>query len=165
MNLLSLSQIPAEHCYRCTSLFVQQHKTFPENWDSKAPSVRNFLGLFREFLGMFFFVFQDRELKLLTSVWKNKFVKPHKISTHSAHSDNYYFHFFYWSSDWVEILRCFTKFFFKQALKISVFYLVKQKSFISKNMVSVVVNIKTKKLYLLTQFSAMVLLQAPMAGS
>jgi hypothetical protein len=45
------------------------------------------------------------------------------------------------------------------------FYLVKQKSFISKNMVSVVVNIKTKKLYLLTQFSAMVLLQAPMTGS
>ena len=43
-------------------------------------------------------------------------------------------------------------------LKISAFYLVKQKSFISKkNMIQAVVNIKTKKLCLLTQFSATVL--------
>ena len=33
---------------------------------------------------------------------KKNFVKPHKISTHSAHWDNCYFHFFfYWLSDWV----------------------------------------------------------------
>ena len=31
-------------------------------------------------------------------------MKPHKISTHSAYSDNCYFHFFYWLSDWVQIL-------------------------------------------------------------
>ena len=52
-------------------------------------------------------------------------MKPHKISTHS---DNCYLHFFYRLSDWVEIFQ----FFFKQMLKISAFYLVKQKSFIPK---------------------------------
>ena len=57
-------------------------------------------------------------------------MKPHKISTHSAHSNNFYFHFFYPLSDWVEILWGFTKLFFKQMLKISAFYLEKQKSFI-----------------------------------
>ena len=44
---------------------------------------------------------------------KNNLVKPLKISTHSAHSDNFYFHFFYRLSDGVEILWGFTKFFFK----------------------------------------------------
>ena len=39
------------------------------------------------FLGIKLFVFQDRKLKLLAS--------SHKIVTHSAHSDNCYFHFFY----------------------------------------------------------------------
>ena len=34
--------------------------------------------------------------------------------------------------EWVEILWGFTKFFFKQMLKVSVFYLEKQKSFIHK---------------------------------
>ena len=56
--------------------------------------------------------------------------KPHKISTHSAYSENVYFQFFYWLSDWVEILWGFTKFFLKQMLKISAFcYLEKQKRF------------------------------------
>ena len=41
------------------------------------------------------------------------------------------FSFFYRMSDWVKILWGFTKFFFKQMLKISAFYLVKQKSFIT----------------------------------
>ena len=63
---------------------------------------------------------------------KKKIVKPHKISTHSAHLNNCYFYFFYWVSDWVEIFWGFTKFCFKQMLKISPFYLVKQKSFNSK---------------------------------
>ena len=40
--------------------------------------------------------------------------------------------FFYWLSDWVEILRGFTKFNFKLNLKVSAFYLEKQKSFIPK---------------------------------
>ena len=57
-------------------------------------------------------------------------MKPHKISTHS---DNCYFHFFYRLSDWVEILWGFTKFFFKQMLKISAVYLVKQKSFVYRS--------------------------------
>ena len=42
-----------------------------------------------------------------------------KISTHSSHSDNFYFHL----SDWVEISWAFTKFFFKQMLKVSAFFL------------------------------------------
>ena len=58
---------------------------------------------------------------------KLNFVKPHKISTHSGHSDNCYFQFFYRLSDWIEMLWGFTKFFFEQMLKVSVFYLGKQK--------------------------------------
>ena len=54
-------------------------------------------------------------------------MKPHKISTHSAHSDNCYFHFFYQFSDWVEILWGFMKCFFKQMLKVSTFYLKNKK--------------------------------------
>ena len=45
-----------------------------------------------------------------SNFWQNNSVKPHKISTHSAHSDNFYFHSFYPLSDWVEILWGFTKF-------------------------------------------------------
>ena len=81
-------------------------------------------------------------------------MKPHKISTHLDYSDNCYFHVFYQLSDWVEILQGFTKFNFKLNLKVSAFYLEKQKSFIpKKNIFLAVVNIKTKKLCLLTQFS------------
>ena len=40
-----------------------------------------------------FLVFQDRKLKLSASVWKINFVKPHKVSTYSAHSDNFFLHF------------------------------------------------------------------------
>ena len=55
-------------------------------------------------------------------------------------------------SEWVEILWGFTKFYFKQFLKVSAFYLEKQKSFISKkNSFWAVVNIKTKTLCLPTQ--------------
>ena len=60
--------------------------------------------------------------------WKKNFVKPHKISSNSTHSNNFYF-----QSDWFEILWSFMKFFFKQMLKILAFYLEKQKSFILKN--------------------------------
>ena len=59
-----------------------------------------------------------------------EFCETFKISTHSAYSDNCYFHFFYGLSDWVEILWGFTKFVFKQILKVLAFYLEKQKSFI-----------------------------------
>ena len=55
---------------------------------------------------------------------------------------------------WVESLWGFTNFNFKLNLKVSAFYLEKQKSFISKKKFFwAVVNIKTKKLCLLTQFS------------
>ena len=67
---------------------------------------------------------------------KLNFVKPHKISTHSAYSDNCCFHFFYGLSDWVETLRGLTKFFFRPILKVSAFYLEKRKSFIPKKNLS-----------------------------
>ena len=88
---------------------------------------------------------------------KKNFMKPHEISTHSAYSDNCYFHFFYGLSDWVETLLGFTKLFFEPILKVSAFYLEK-KSFIPRiNIFQGVANIKTKKLCLLTQFSVKVL--------
>ena len=59
-------------------------------------------------------------------------MKPHKISTHSSYLDDCYFIFFNWLSDWVEILWGVTKFLFKPMLKVSVFYLEKQKSIILK---------------------------------
>ena len=43
----------------------------------------------------------------------------------------FYFHIFYRLSDWVEILQGFTKFNFKLNLKVSAFYLEKQKKFYS----------------------------------
>ena len=61
-------------------------------------------------------------------------------------------------AEWVEILWGFTKFSFKQMLKVSLFYLEKQKSFIPKKIFfEPFVNTKTKKLCLLTQFSGKVL--------
>ena len=79
------------------------------------------------------------------------FMKPDKISTHLAHSDNCLF-ILYWLSDWVEILQSFTKFDFKLNLKVSAFYFEKQKSFISKKKIFRPLSI-SKKLCLLTQFS------------
>ena len=55
--------------------------------------------------------------------WKKNFAKPYKILTHSAYSDNFYFQFFYWLSEWVEILWGFMKFVFTQLLIIAAFYL------------------------------------------
>ena len=71
---------------------------------------------------------------------KRNFVKPHWISSHSAHSDNFYFHIlfrcvielkFYEVSQKILFLG-FTKFFLKKMPKVSAFYLEKQRSFIPK---------------------------------
>ena len=57
-----------------------------------------------------------------------------------------------------EILWALTKLFSKKMLKVSVFYLEKQKSFIpKKDILESIVNIKTKNLFLLTQFLVKVL--------
>ena len=65
-------------------------------------------------------------------LFKKNFVKPHKISSQSENR---------WKNEnksclnelkFHEISRNFTKFFFKQLLKVSAFYLEKQKSFIPK---------------------------------
>ena len=72
------------------------------------------------------------KLKLSTSVWNwiswnlTKFQLIQLIQTIVI------FILFYGLSDWVEILWGFTKFFFKQILKVSAFYLEIQKSFIPK---------------------------------
>ena len=72
-------------------------------------------------------------------------MKPHKISTHSVYSDNCYFHFFLWV---VWLSWNFVRFhiiLFQTALKVSTFYLEKQKSFIPKKVFfKPCVNIKTK---------------------
>ena len=45
-------------------------------------------------------------------------MKLTKFSTHSAHSENCYFHFFYWlSADWVDIFWGFMKFFSNRCWK------------------------------------------------
>ena len=65
--------------------------------------------------------------------------------------------FFYRLSDWFEILWGFTKFFFKQMLKISAFYLEKQKKIIPKKAKSELASISKQSVCLLTQFSATVM--------
>ena len=50
------------------------------------------------------FLFSRQKVETFTICLKQNFVKPYKISTHSAYSDNCYFHFFYRLSDKVEIL-------------------------------------------------------------
>ena len=110
--------------------------------------------------GIKLFCFQDRKLKLSVSVWNwiywnlTKFQLILLIQTIVI----IIFSIF---SDWVDTLWGFKKFFFKLILKVSAFYLEKQKSFISKkNIFQVVVNIKTKKLCLPTQFSGRVLVNS-----
>ena len=71
-------------------------------------------------------------------------VKPHKISSHSAHSENCYFLFFCRLSDWVEMLWDFSKVYFKQMLKVSAFYLEK-KSFIPKKKIFKPLSISKQK--------------------
>ena len=114
-------------------------KTLPENWDSKAPSVGTLLAYLETtayiifLLGIKLFCFSRYKVEIFSICLKKNFVKPQKISTHSALSDNSYFHFLYQLSHWVEILWGFTKLFSKQMLKILAFlYLVKQKSFFPK---------------------------------
>ena len=86
------------HCGNLEGGEGAETKTFTEHWDSKRHLLE--LSWLRPKIYIFWNkTFQDRKLKLSPSVWKKSFMKPHKISIHSAHSDNYYFRFFYWLSD------------------------------------------------------------------
>ena len=71
---------------------------------------------------------KDRKLKFSVCVGKKKFVKPHKISTHSAHQTCFISMVVWLSWNFVR----FHKIFFQTVLKVSAFYLEKQKSFIPK---------------------------------
>ena len=79
-----------------------KYKTFLKNWDSKAPSVGTLL------------VFFKIESWNFQHQFENNFLQLHKVSTHSVlqYLDNFYFHFFYSLSDWVEILWGFIKYIF-----------------------------------------------------
>ena len=113
------------------------NQNLPWKLGQQSATCWNSFGLFRDyklnyiFLGIkLFFVFQDRNFSICL---KLNSAKPQKISTHSALWDNFYFHFFYQLSDWLEILWGFTKFYFKPILKVSAFLSWKtKKSFIPK---------------------------------
>ena len=74
-------------------------------------------------------------------------MKPHKISTQSdiQEKKKYKQQLSEWA-EWVETLWSFTKFIFKQMLKVSVFYLQKQKSFIPKKNIFLAVFSKHAKI-------------------
>ena len=95
------------------------------------------------FLGLKLLVFQDRKQTLSTCL-KLKLIQTIVV--------------FNQLSDWVEILWGFTQLIFKQMLKVSFFYLEKQKSWIPKKIFLKPLSIsKQKKLCLLTRFSKKVL--------
>ena len=72
-------------------------KTFTENQDSKRHllDLSWWYDLKKYFLGIKVFCFSRQKAETFSICLKLNFVKPHKISTHSAYSDNCYFHFFY----------------------------------------------------------------------
>ena len=116
-------------------------KTFTENWVGKQSWLFWYwylftLGLENSFLEIKLFCFSRYKAETFNICLKLSFMKPLKILTRSAYSDKFNFHFLYGLSDWVEILWGFTKFFYKQMLKVSAFYLEKQPSFIPKKISS-----------------------------
>ena len=70
----------ALHHFHMGNLYMV--KTFPENWNSKAPSIVTLLVYVETTAQIIFFqeyfFFQDRKLKLSASVWK-KIIKPKKF--------------------------------------------------------------------------------------
>ena len=132
----------------CSSQLVNWRMSQKEvDWDTPKPSLKiktastifwDYLGMFRDYGQKYFFMnktfcFSRQKAETFSICLKMNFVKLHKVSTYSAHSDNCYLHFFFWLFDWVEILWGFTKLTFKQILKVSASYLEKQKSFTPKD--------------------------------
>ena len=135
-------------CHRCTITHVCRLKN--TRWKVKLASAGqnrcwklgqqnaicgNYLVLFRDcglahiFLGIKLFVFQDKKLKLLASVWKRISWNLAKFqlnqTTHRKNENN---------NCLIELNELnfwwgFTIFYFKQMLKVSAFYLEKQKKF------------------------------------
>ena len=77
-----------------------------------------------------FFVFQDRKLKLSASVWKKNCETLQNFNSIGQRIAKMKINV----AEWVELLWDFTKYFFKQMLKISTFYLENQKSFFPKKL-------------------------------
>ena len=93
-------------------------------------------------------IFQDRMLKLLASVWNRLSWNLKKFQLIQYIQAIVICIFSCWLSDRFEILRGFTKFFFKQMLKVPGFYFEKQKRFISKKTYLKLLSIsKQKKVY------------------
>ena len=99
------------------------------------------------FLGIKRFCFSRQKAENFIICLKLNFLKPHKISTHSAHS----IVIFFLIGCLIELKFCDHEILFSQMLKVSAFYLEEKNQ--------AVVNIKTKKLCLLTQFSVKILIQ------
>ena len=101
-------------------------------WGQQSAIFWNSLGLFREYglhyiyLGIKLFVFQDRKLKLSASVWKK--IRETSQNFNSISSFRQLLFSFFLSVVWLSwnFVR-FHNFFFKQMLKVSAFYLEKQK--------------------------------------
>ena len=94
-------------------IFLQVRcKTFPENWDSKVPSVGTLLAYL-----------ETTTTETFGICLKKNFVKPHNISTQSDNETMY--------TKYVN-KNCLDEFLFEQMLKVSAFYLEKQKSLIPK---------------------------------
>ena len=96
----------------------------------------NSLGLFRDY-GVNYIFYRNNYFIFEIESWnfqhlfEREFRKAHKLSTHSAQSDNCCVNFFDALSDWVELLWGFTKFFLNRCWKFQL-SILKKKSFIKK---------------------------------
>ena len=88
------------------------------------------------FLGIKLFFFQDGKLKPYVSLWSKISWNLTKFQLIQLIQSIVIYIFFYQLSDWVVILWAFMKSLFKEMLKVSAFYLEKQKSFVPKKKIS-----------------------------
>ena len=79
---------------------TREGQNLPGKLEQQSAIWWNSLGLSRDyglkyiFLGIKLFCFSRQKAETFSICLKKNFVKSHKISIHSAHSDNFYFHFF-----------------------------------------------------------------------
>ena len=87
----------------CVKKLKCKTQNLPGKLGQQSAICLNSLGLFRDhglnFLGIICFCFSRQKTETFSICLKQNFVKPHKTSTHSAYSNNSYFHFLYPLSD------------------------------------------------------------------